>query len=225
LQPQAEISFQMESFATGVLSRLFPSILKSAGLIVLFLSAAAFCQVVKGQGTEGRAIPRMITANPTYSRARRVNSEADTDTTVVVVPHSPVLIEANLIEKRAFEETNRERAKNGLPALVWDAALCEMARHHSEDMAKQGYFSHVSSNGKRLRERARSVGIDHYQVLGENIAYNLGYDDPGAFAVERWMVSPGHRANILSTAFKAMATGSYVAADGSVYLTQSFIAR
>ena len=37
----------------------------------------------------------------------------------------------------------------------------------------------------------------YYKVLGENIAYNFGFDDPGGFAVERWMLSPGHRANIL----------------------------
>jgi uncharacterized protein YkwD len=134
-------------------------------------------------------------------------------------------MEANPIERRAFEETNRERVKNGLPEFAWDPELCRMARNHSEDMARQGYFSHISPNGQRLRDRARAVGIVHYQVLGENIAYNLGYDDPGAFAVERWMVSPGHRANILYTGFKAMAIGTFVAADGSVYLTQSFISR
>ena len=28
-----------------------------------------------------------------------------------------------------------------------------------------------------------------FTVLGENIAYNQGYEDPGAFAVERWLAS------------------------------------
>ena len=45
------------------------------------------------------------------------------------------------------------------------------------------------------------------------------------FAVERWMASDKHRANILSPEFKAMAIGSFVAPDGSVYLTQTFITR
>jgi uncharacterized protein YkwD len=57
------------------------------------------------------------------------------------------------------------------------------------------------------------------------MAYNQGYDDPGALAVARWMQSPKHRANILSSEFRAMAIGSYVAPDGSVYLTQTFIKR
>jgi uncharacterized protein YkwD len=76
-----------------------------------------------------------------------------------------------------------------------------------------------------LKERARSNGILHFRVIGENIAYNKGYDDPGGFAVERWMISSGHRANILYSGFQASAIGSYVAADGSVYLTQVFITR
>ena len=129
------------------------------------------------------------------------------------------------IEKRAFERTNLARIKNGLPPLAWDGEVCRMARAHSENMSRQGFFSHATPEGLRLRDRARLVGIIHYSVLGENIAYNQGYDDPGAFAVERWMLSFKHRANILSPEFRAMAIGSFVAADGSVYLTQTFITR
>ena len=69
------------------------------------------------------------------------------------------------------------------------------------------------------------MGIARFRVIGENIAYNKGYDDPGGFAVERWMISGGHRANILYVGFQASAIGSYVSSDGSVYLTQVFIAR
>jgi uncharacterized protein YkwD len=131
----------------------------------------------------------------------------------------------NAIEKRAFEQTNIVRIKNGLPPLAWDGDVCRMARTHSENMSREGFFSHATPEGLRLRDRARLVGIIHYSVLGENIAYNQGYEDPGAFAVERWMLSPKHRANILSTEFRAMAIGSFIAPDGSVYLTQTFITR
>src|SRR5688500_1343669 len=138
---------------------------------------------------------------------------------------SPTLAEASDIERRAFEQTNQVRLQNGLPAFEWDAAVCRMARSHSENMSRLGFFSHVTPNGLRIRDRARLAGIITYKVMGENIAYNQGYEDPGAFAVERWMASPKHRANILSTEFRAMAIGTYVAADGSVFLTQTFITR
>ena len=64
-----------------------------------------------------------------------------------------------------------------------------------------------------------------HRVLAENIAFNKGFADPGAFAVERWMMSGGHRANILYVGFQSSAIGSYVAADGSVHLTQVFLTR
>jgi len=92
-------------------------------------------------------------------------------------------------------------------------------------MSRQSYFAHVTPEGLGLRDRAREAGILRYAVLGENIAYNQGYEDPGAFAVRKWMDSTKHRANILSPEFRAMAVGSFVAPDGSVYLTQTFITR
>jgi uncharacterized protein YkwD len=133
--------------------------------------------------------------------------------------------EPNAIEKRAFDQTNLVRLQNGLPPLTWDADVCRMARTHSESMSQKHYFSHVTPEGLRLRERARAAGILRYSVLGENIAYSQGYDDAGAYVVEKWMQSPKHRANILSSEFRAMAIGSFVAPDGSIYLTQTFITR
>ena len=173
-------------------------------LILGILCSSAFAQDAKPQ-----PVARLITSL-TPVRARPVN---------------PTPVEANDIEKRAFEQTNIARVKNGLAPLVWDGDVCRMARIHSESMSRQGYFSHVTPEGLRLRERARVVGILSYTVLGENIAYNQGFADPGAFAVERWMQSEKHRANILSSEYRAMAIGSFVAADGSVYLTQTFITR
>jgi uncharacterized protein YkwD len=140
-----------------------------------------------------------------------------------VKPATPV--EPNDIEKRAFEQTNLERVKNGLSPLIWDGEVCRMARTHSESMSRFKYFSHVTPEGLRLGDRARAAGILQFSVLGENIAYSQGYDDPAAYMVEQWMQSAKHRANILSTEFRAMAIGSFVAPDGSIYLTQTFITR
>jgi len=139
------------------------------------------------------------------------------------IPTTPV--EPNDIEKRAFEETNIVRVKNGLAPLTWDADVCRMARIHSESMSRNGYFSHVTPEGLRLRDRARAAGILQFSVLGENIAMSQGYDDPGTFVVSQWMQSTKHRANILSSEFRAMAIGSFAGPDGSIYLTQTFITR
>jgi len=143
----------------------------------------------------------------------------------LVATGSPAFDDATPIERRAFERTNEERVKVGLTALVWDADLCRMARVHSESMARMNFFGHDTPEGLQLKDRARSLGILHFRVIAENIAYNKGYEDPGAFAVERWMISAGHRANILYVGFQGSAIGSFVSADGSVYLTQVFINR
>ena len=169
------------------------------------------------QNIQPRPVARLISkpiADARKSRPRRLSLEA-----------SASLDEANAVERRAFEQTNVARVKNGLPTLVWDPELCGMAREHSKQMASRGYFSHETPDGLQLKERARARGILHFRVIGENIAYNKGHDDPGSFAVERWLTSAGHRANMLNPVFQASAIGSFVAADGSTYLTQVFIAR
>jgi uncharacterized protein YkwD len=179
-------------------------------LFVCFLG----CQTAIAQEARSQPVARLIT------RLTPI-----TPTTAVAPNASPTLAEASEIERRAFEQTNIVRVQHGLPALEWDAVVCRMARTHSESMSRLNYFSHVTPDGLRLRDRARAAGIPTFTVIGENIAYNQGYEDPGAFAVERWMASEKHRANILSNEFRAMAIGTYVAPDGSVFLTQTFITR
>jgi uncharacterized protein YkwD len=197
------------------LKRILNFSIRSAFVACACLSAWGNAQ---GQNMMPRPVARLISepANSApLSRARRVTAEEK----------SPTADAASEIERRAFEQTNIARVTNGLAPLVWDVELCRMARAHSEKMATLGFFSHETPDGLQLKDRARENGVGHFRVIAENIAYNKGYDDPGGFAVERWLISSGHRANILYVGFQGSAIGSYVAADGSTYLTQLFIAR
>ena len=186
-------------------------------IIISGFSHSGFAQEANKK-TGPRPVARLVSSGPINSAPKRITPSVPRST-------SPTLDEANAIERRAFEQTNLVRVQNGLPALTWDADVCRLAREHSAHMSREGYFSHTSPDGKRLRDRVRLVGIGQYRVVAENIAYNQGYEDPGAFAVERWMLSPKHRANILSPEFQSMAIGSFVGPDGAVYLTQTFITR
>lgn len=184
------------------------------------------CRIASAQSIEMRPIARLLVdplSETVASRPRTVGPTSKGAEAPSVVAAS--LDDASAIERSAFEKTNQTRVANGLPALIWDAELWRLARAHSEDMARQGYFAHETPDGLALKDRARAMGIPRFRVIGENIAYNKGYDDPGAFAVERWLNSGGHRANILYAGFQASAIGSYVSTDGSVYLTQVFINR
>ena len=186
-------------------------------LLLFALVFGVFCQPVAAQEAKSLPVARLISASAVTPSSMGM--------TAVPATAAPGLAEAGTIERRAFEQTNLIRVQNGLPPFVWDAEVCRMARTHSENMSRLGFFAHTTPAGLRLRDRARAAGIVRFAVVGENIAYSQGYDDPGALAVERWMLSPKHRDNILSREFRAMAIGSFVTADGSVYLTQTFITR
>jgi uncharacterized protein YkwD len=128
-------------------------------------------------------------------------------------------------ERRAFDLINAERRSRGLKALVWDGALTRMARYQSDNMARDGILNHVDQDGLDLTGRAELLGLHDWKTLGENIAYNQGYPDPTAFAVERWMVSSKHRENILNAEFTHAGLGIARAADGRIFFTQVFMKR
>ncbi len=210
--------------------RSYPSLGKTVFVSVLAtLSFVNFSQNSFAQEPAARPVARLLSSN-TGAAGSRPRRAADANKATVLnnsatKTNSPSLDEADAIERRAFELTNEFRVKNGLNWLDWDPELCRLARIHSEKMASRGFFSHETPEGQRLRDRAHAIGIARFRVIAENIAYNLGYDDPGAFAVERWTKSPGHRGNMLYIGFESAAVGVHVAADGTVYFTQAFIAR
>jgi len=107
---------------------------------------------------------------------------------------------------------NAERMTHGLKPLGYDADLAAAARLHSLDMGQQNYFSHDSQDGTRFFERIIAEGYD-YNTCGENIA--AGQPTPEA-AVQTWMNSSGHRANILNPDFCDIGVG-YALVAGSTY--------
>ncbi|HEY7783593.1 MAG TPA: CAP domain-containing protein [Pyrinomonadaceae bacterium] len=199
-------------------------ILPSAAMVfaVAFVSGPAVAQE-----SGDRPVARLISSTTIPSaRPRRTAEPSNSSPGKTSNDQTfPSLEDATAIERRAFELTNEERVKTGLNRLEWDPELCYLARIHSKKMARQGFFSHITPEGQRLKDRALAMGIPRFRVIAENIAYNQGFKDPGAFAVERWMISTGHRANILYSGFQTAAVGVFVAPDGTVYLTQAFIAR
>jgi uncharacterized protein YkwD len=166
-----------------------------------------------------------IPATARIETARRVSSGAVLSSRAVSNSSSGsnAVAGASGLERRAFELVNAERRSRGESSLVWDAQLSQVARQHSFDMARSGNLDHRGPDGRDMAERARSMGVGGWRVLGENIAFNQGFDDPSAFAVERWMGSSKHRANILNSQFTRTGIGVARAADGSIYFTQVFM--
>ena len=134
-------------------------------------------------------------------------------------------LSARQIEQLAFQLSNDQRTANNLPPLVWDNDVASIARLHSENMAKNNFFSHKGLDGSMVNKRADQVGVKNWRSIGENIAFNRGYDNPAEFTVECWMKSVSHRENLLDKSWKESAIGVAVAADGSYYFTQVFLLR
>ncbi|BBO70791.1 hypothetical protein DSCA_47210 [Desulfosarcina alkanivorans] len=123
-------------------------------------------------------------------------------------------------EEEVLAGVNLERQIYNLGPLQWDSSLHAAALGHSEDMARNDYFSHTSLDGRSAGQRITQAGYSLY-TYGENIA--AGYSTPAA-VVEGWMNSAGHRANILSSSFCDIGVGlAYSAASRyGYYWTQDF---
>jgi uncharacterized protein YkwD len=129
------------------------------------------------------------------------------------------------LEKLCFALINQKRAETGLEPLKWSDEVAKIARLHSENMVKFNFFSHKGIDGKSVDGRADSLGITEWTAMGENIAYNRGYQNPIETAVEKWMESQGHRANLLNRRWKESAVGIAVTSDGTYFFTQVFLKR
>jgi uncharacterized protein YkwD len=124
------------------------------------------------------------------------------------------------LENDLFTLVNQARSAEGVSALVHDEALRTVAYEFSEDMYRREFFSHTDPDGHDVTDRLDDAGIS-YTAAGENIAWNSGASNPVQSAHNSLMASPGHRANIVSTAFTRIGCG--IASDGEkYYFTQVF---
>ena len=109
-----------------------------------------------------------------------------------------------VIETATLCLMNAERTERGVPALAASGRLRLAAARHSRDMVDRTYFSHVSQSGRTLAGRVKPTGYLrrwNEWMLGENLAYGTQSLATPRSVVQRWMESPGHRANLLDRDF------------------------
>lgn len=144
---------------------------------------------------------------------------ASPDPVATPVPDGP--LSALEFEWRVFELVNTERARHGLLPLVWDEGLAVLARAHSRDMSTNDMFGHMGSDGLEPSERITRAGVA-WSIVAENVF--RGTVGPES-AMDAWMGSPGHRANILNPELTHIGIGVY-RAEGQrtmYYATQKFM--
>jgi uncharacterized protein YkwD len=105
---------------------------------------------------------------------------------------------------------NQIRAQHKLPALRQNKRLRKAAVGHSRNMVANGFFEHTTPKGVTMVDRilkARYVREDQGWALGENLAWGTGSYATPRGALQAWLDSPGHRANILKRSYREMGVG------------------
>ncbi|WKU43109.1 CAP domain-containing protein [Streptomyces sp. VNUA116] len=119
--------------------------------------------------------------------------------------------------QQIVDMVNAERAKAGCSPLTVNAKLQAAAQGHSDDMAARDYYDHTSPEGKSPGDRMTAAGY-HWSTYGENIFKS---PQDARTAMDGWMKSSGHRANILNCSFKEIGVGINFKSNGP-WWTQNF---
>ena len=123
-------------------------------------------------------------------------------------------------EREVFNLINTQRTNNGLPALKISNEVQNVARIKAHDMVDKNYFSHNSPTYGSPFDMLKSFKVS-YTSAGENIAGNSS----NSGAVNAWMNSPGHKANILNNSFNYTGIGVVTSPKyGKIYV-QMFIGK
>jgi uncharacterized protein YkwD len=104
------------------------------------------------------------------------------------------------LEAAVLANVNQTRASHGLRALKISSPLSAAAGQQSKAMGAKGFFSHNSADGTAFWKRIRRYYTDrHYRYwsVGENLLWSSP-DVDAAQALDMWMKSPEHRANLLN---------------------------
>ncbi|ACK72179.1 SCP-like extracellular [Gloeothece citriformis PCC 7424] len=136
---------------------------------------------------------------------------------------SPTQVNSSFLglEEATHQQVNQYRLSKNLPPLLLDASISEEARLFSEKMANgEVPFSHTGFD-----ERVKAIGKSvKFQSVAENLAFNMGFDDPVKVAVGGWIKSPGHEKNMRGD-FDLTGIGIAKNNGGEYYFTQLFVKK
>lgn len=124
------------------------------------------------------------------------------------------------LEQTVFQKINQYRQSQGLGVLSRNSTITTQARKHSQNMANTRQLSHNGFDG-RIQVIGQTI---QWRGAAENVAYNMGFSNPAAQAVNGWLKSPGHLKNIVGD-FNLTGIGVAQNSQGEYYFTQIFIKR
>jgi len=160
-------------------------------------------------------------------------SKSGNEWTIVLASPAPdpvqLLPDTATAAQEVLAATNAARAQGrkcgddwmeAAPPLAWNLQLAGAALAHSQDMARQAYFSHVNKQGQQVPQRAEAQGYV-WRAIAENISRG---QNSAAEAVAGWINSPGHCSNLMNPRLTEMGAGLAIhqAKHPTAYWTQVF---
>lgn len=131
--------------------------------------------------------------NAKVTQSENVVEGDDTSTTGVESEN----IELTEEEQEFLNLINANRKNLGLSELKVDSKIQNIARLKAKDLNENNYFSHTSPKFGNIDNMLKTFEVS-YVTASENIAGNKNL----AGAVEAWMNSENHKANILNEKFE-----------------------
>jgi uncharacterized protein YkwD len=113
---------------------------------------------------------------------------------------------------RLFLAINEVRAGHGLAPVHLASGLRNAAQAHSNDMVSRNYFAHTSPTGSTLYYRITHSTFRTYGawLAGENLAWGTGTIGSPRNVIRMWLLSPEHRAILLSSRYTYVGVGRAV---------------
>jgi len=173
--------------------------------------------------TTPNAAPRIPRAPPRKPNLAPHTHKAPPRTLRSQRPYRPIT--TSEMERRMFELINRDRLRSGggrLRPLRWNEKLAGVARAHSLDMVRRGYFGHIAPDGKSILDRLNNAEIA-WKGEGENIAIAQSVAEAETSFMNEPRFQKNHRWNILNPQYTDVGVGIVSGANGEYYITQDFI--
>jgi uncharacterized protein YkwD len=176
-----------------------------ASLVLLAVPASSQARAGRVIGVEVSAKQQAAVAARTAARTAAAGSKECENADLVPSAENLEEIRAAIVCLH-----NQVRAEHGLPGLRGNTRLRRAAEGHSADMVSAKFFDHTTPRGVTMVDRilrARYVRANQGWLLGENLEWGTGRLATPQGAIDAWMDSPGHRANLLKRGYRDMGVG------------------
>ena len=141
---------------------------------------------------------------------------------------APKASEPTLSDRESFlyKSINDQRAAAGLGKVQLDAAMTDLGRARSADMAQRNYFSHTTPDGTKFLDMLTLRGIA-FRYAGEILARNnYPTAEAAQTAMQSYLTSAPHKAVMLSGRYNYVGIGHALSSEDEMhYFTVIFVER